>query len=269
MSNVKIVIPTLERYKTLKERTLKYLHECNIPKEQIYIFVASEHEREKYQCVCGIDYNYIIGERGKANISNFIIDYFDEDEKIFCLDDDITYIYKIDYINKKVKTNKITDLNNLINDSFEIMDKCNAKIFGFLIPSNDFWIATDKRNIKRKICLTGACFGMRIDKDCKITTYIDDLERSLFYWNKYNQSNISFTKYSFHTPAQWNEGGLFNERTKENYVDECKKLMTMYPNLVLDIKEKKKGKIPYTIRLKQIRQKENLDIYYNNENCYC
>ena len=263
---MRLVIPTLERYSTLKKRTLAYLEECNFPKDLIDIFVADEQELEKYKEVCG-DYNYIIGQRGKANISNFIMNHYADGTQIFCLDDDIEYIYNIDYIDKKVITKKVIQFHQLVLDSFEIMNKCGAKMFGFHVASNDNWLATDPRKIKRRICLTGASFGMVVDKECKIDTYIDDLERSLFYWNKYNNTNICFIKYSFKTPAQWNEGGLFKERTKDNYLDELNKLTDKYPDYILGVKEKKKGQVPFGIRLKQVRQKENLDIYYN-ENCY-
>ena len=43
----------------------------------------------------GNKYNLIVGEKGIKNIRNFMSKYFKENEKIFYIDDDISYIYEV------------------------------------------------------------------------------------------------------------------------------------------------------------------------------
>jgi hypothetical protein len=86
MKNIVVAIPTYNRYKILRDNTLKLLKQHNFnSKEFVYLFVANEEEAAKYKEVIDEnDYNQIIiGVPGMKNIRNFICNYFDLDQNIF------------------------------------------------------------------------------------------------------------------------------------------------------------------------------------------
>ena len=63
MIDYKIVVPTYQRYTFVKEKTLSFLERQNIPKENIYIFVANKEEEKKYlEELRG--YKIIVGRKG-------------------------------------------------------------------------------------------------------------------------------------------------------------------------------------------------------------
>jgi len=258
----RIAIPTYKRYNTLWDSTLNYLSSTNVPSECIDIFVASQDELEKYQRDReDNNYNWIIGKPGKAEISNFIMNYYPSGKCVVCLDDDIEYIYDIvlDMIDpevetRKIKRIKITDLNEYIITNFETAKITNSKLWGISVQSNDNWLI--KRSpVSYRIQVCGAFFGMIIDPTCRIHTCIDDAERSLYYWNKYS-NNLIFPRQSFFTKKQWNEGGLFEERTRAKYREDFTFLKDAYPEIVLDLEEKQVAKYKSPFKIKYTRNKK-------------
>lgn len=82
----KIAIPSYSRSDIIKNKTLNTLERFNIPKSLIYIFVV----QEEYDLYNSLDYNVIVGNKGLINQRKFIENYFNENELIICIDDDIT-----------------------------------------------------------------------------------------------------------------------------------------------------------------------------------
>ncbi len=92
-----IAIPSHNRSQIIKKKTLRFLQKHNIPKSDIYIFVTEEEIPAYEESLDG--YNICVGGEGIANQRMAISNFFDEDEFIVSIDDDLDDIYNF----KKVK----------------------------------------------------------------------------------------------------------------------------------------------------------------------
>ena len=97
----KIVIPSYNRVDKLKNTTLKLLERENIDKKIIYIFVANEEEYIKYKKEF-TDYNIIKGVIGLLAQIKFIENYFDKDDYLVRIEDDIENIFKNSHMGNAV-----------------------------------------------------------------------------------------------------------------------------------------------------------------------
>jgi cellulose synthase/poly-beta-1,6-N-acetylglucosamine synthase-like glycosyltransferase len=85
----KIVIPSYNRADTLATKTIPVLQRQKINPKDVYVFVANEDEKKKYQAALPEEYKsrLIVGVKGMKNIRNFINDYFPRGEQLFHMDD--------------------------------------------------------------------------------------------------------------------------------------------------------------------------------------
>ena len=81
MSDFVVAIPSYDRPKELKKKTLKMLDENKINKSIITIFVASDEQKKIYEAEIGTDYKIVVGIKGMVNIRNFITDYYPSKKK--------------------------------------------------------------------------------------------------------------------------------------------------------------------------------------------
>ena len=222
-----IAIPSFNRYDTIKKKTLKMLQQNNIPTDIITIFVATSEQKLLYEQELNNDYKIVIGVLGMANIRNFITDYYEEGQKLVCIDDDITSI-KLGNISGKLVT-KINNLNEIIINGFNLCKENDTALFG-LHPSNNC------RSLKSKNIITtdlkyiiGALYGVINDKSIKVSIdSAEDFQRSILYYKKYGKvvrmNNMSaFTQY-------YATGGMAsNGRTTEIDIIEKTKLCELFP----------------------------------------
>ncbi len=255
--NYNIVIPSYKRAEKLKSHTLELLKDFE--PDCINIFVANENELENYKNICGEQYNYIVGEGGKANIENIITNYFDDGELLIHLDDDIIDIFEVIKLNeKKFKRLKVDNLNTFFENAFIQMYKCNATMWGVALPTNDLWISNNKI-IKPSRLVSGQLFGIIHDKNNIITTLLDDVERSCYcFYNK--NDNLILGRYSIKVGKNWAKGGLETERTKESFIDAYNFIKDKYPDCCKEIKILDKPTCPIKIVWKSKRLNQ-----YSNE----
>ena len=139
----KLVIPSFKRHKTLKEKTLNYLSQTNIPSKNIFIYVANEEERIIYKDY--LDSNtyadIVVGKRGIPQQRNFIQKTHKIGEHIFMLDDDLKSIST--KVNNK-KLMQIEDLDDFINHAFNMCNRNKVRYFGTYPVDNPFFM---KNNI--------------------------------------------------------------------------------------------------------------------------
>jgi len=148
---MKIAIPSYRRYEQLGNKTLTFLKRMKgFAHEDITIFVANEYEYLRYVKLYP-DYHIVIGEKGISNIRNFIMNYYDKDEYIVSLDDDIDSLVSVqdkDYSDLFIRGKKELDRTGLtmwgvnpVRNSF-FMEKqkyvstnlkfCIGQLFGFI-----------------------------------------------------------------------------------------------------------------------------------------
>jgi len=222
---MKIVIPTYDRYNNFK--TLKFLEKNNIDKNNIYIFVSSEEQKNKYINVIGNEYNIIIGILGLVNQRNFITNYFEDKEILICMDDDIDDLLHYDNVN----------FIDWLNDCMNYLSNSEYGLLSISPSTNPFFHNEKNKknsntyNIGNYYCV-GAFFILKNDKELLLDNSIilEDLERSLLYKKKYI-SNIIYNKVLIKT-KYFGKGGLSSQRTKNNYLNSVNKLIYEYPSLL-------------------------------------
>lgn len=207
--------------------TLSFLEKNNIPPQDIYIFLANEDEKEKYISVYGDKYNWIVGVIGIGNQRNFITDYFEENEYILSMDDDIK-----DLIHKDNKP-----FLDWIKECIDYLQDNNVGLMSFCPSTNPFWFSEKVKQPSHKSFKCGNYLAVgvihiyRNHKELKLNIpFVEDYERSIMYHKKYGATARYFdilikTKY-------WASGGLSTERTMYSYLKNVYSFLYRHPNYV-------------------------------------
>jgi hypothetical protein len=179
MSNFKIVIPSYKRPLILYNKTLQILIDHGINPNIVYIFVADEEQLNIYRDVLPKEYKdrLVVAVAGMMNVRNFITDYFQEDDKLFNLDDDISEIYK--KVNDELVP--IDDLTAFINKGFQLCDLHGCNLFSIYPVANAYFM---KNVIDRGLlyCM-GGVWGNYNKRHLKVSVNDkEDFERSLIYF---------------------------------------------------------------------------------------
>ena len=211
MSNYRFAIPTYKRYQGLGEKTLKTLDKFGFDKDIIDIFVNNKEEYEIYKPLYP-DYNIIIGELGMRQIRQFIINYYDEGDKIIHMDDDITDIkMKNPKSWEKSSLEEIENLHQEIDLAFELCEKHNTVLWG-IYPCDNHMFMKNEPSTHLAFCV-GWMWGCIIDKevlklDCRTIGNYEDYERSIKVFKKYRsiiRLNYLCAKTKYNAP---NSGGM-------------------------------------------------------------
>lgn len=141
---MKIAIPSYKRYDELGQKTLTFLSGMKgFCQDDITIFVADAIEFNYYYERYNV-FNIVIGEKGIVNIRNFINQYYDKDEYIVCLDDDIEGLVSL--LHK--------DNSNLFIDAKREMDSLGLTLWGVNAVNNTFFMkGQDEITHNLKFCI--------------------------------------------------------------------------------------------------------------------
>ncbi len=158
----KLIIPSYKREEQLQEKTLKVLERYNIPPDKVYIFVANEEEKERYEkALANNKYNNIqlaVPTIGAAR--NYIEqEFFDEGEYIVSLDDDLTGIYR--WENEKTLVEVDDFEKELIIGGYEAMQREGSKCWGIYAAANPFFMSD---SYTTKLCyIIASCYGFIVE----------------------------------------------------------------------------------------------------------
>lgn len=133
MVKYRIAIPSYKRTDILQEKTLNYLHECNIDPSCIDIFVANKDEYSTYKENIPQELydNLIIGKLGYHNVKNIMAEYYPKNAPIIHFDDDVKKLMKLSHKEGKEVLEDFYQLNELIKFSLKQLKKYNASLLGF------------------------------------------------------------------------------------------------------------------------------------------
>lgn len=253
-SDIVYVIPSYKRKDVLIKKTLSVLEKYNIPKKDIYVFVANAQQKNEYKEVEDMGYKLIIAKKGVLGARNFIVDYFKEGQKIVSLDDDIRELVMM--VNKK-KTKVLPDLSSFIKGAFDELEKNNLQLGGIYPIDNPFFM---KKKISKDLrYIAGGLYFFINDKTQKINPKFhlgEDYARSIKSFIKYG-GVLRYNYISFKTQNYTKEGGLADARKgtikgEPPEVISKKALYKMYPDYIIPIE--KKGQ--FDIKLKKISSKD-------------
>ena len=239
----KIAIPSYDRAELLVKKTINTLSLLLDNFNNVFIFVSDKEQELQYKNVLKEKGHIIIGIKGMKEIRNFITDYFDENEKILYLDDDIDGFIK----KGKGNINK-EDFDSFVQRGFQEAENNNTKLFGIYPISNLLFmkdnITTDLRYI------VGCCYGVINDKEIKVTIDSgEDFERTILFYEKYG-SVVRFNYIAPKTVYWRKKGGMAATRTIETMKISCDYLVEKYPTLC-SLKIRKTGGLP-NIKFKSI-----------------
>ncbi len=236
--NFKIAIPSYKRSDILVDKTFNLLKNYNIPYDMIDIFVANEEEYYIYKKVLPNDINIIIGKKGIQHQRMFMSNYYDDDDRIVYLDDDIVKI------EKKINDKELIELNGdefmeVCKEGFDLCYKNNCKNWGVYPVHNPYFM---KHNVSTDLKYVIGCFcGVINDKECEVrsVSHGEDYERSIKYYVKYGRL-IRMNDYTIQT-KYFAKGGIdaeYDGKRAENIDKELNILQGLYPDL-MTIKQKK------------------------------
>ncbi len=233
----KIIIPTFKRHKTLKEKTLAYLMRTNVEVKNIYIYVASEEEKNIYQNYLDKNtYNKIIvGKRGIPQQRNFIQKTHPIGTKLFMIDDDIKKL------SEKISDKKIIELTNLdgfIRNAFNICAINKVRYFGTYPVDNPFFM---KKNVSFDLkYIVGNVIGIINNheilrdegKECKARANFTAGKESHEMTVKYFIADGGIGRFNFIAPTTeyWKgEGGHQVSRNAQGEKEATEWLLQKYP----------------------------------------
>jgi len=227
---MKIAIPSYKRSVIFRTKTLSTLLSNEIKIEDIFLFVGNQDEYDIYSKEL-IDYpelKIIIGEVGMVHIRNFMTNYFEENEIIIYLDDDLEMI-------KPIETKTLTQV---LDECIYYLSVSPYQLMGVPPTQNAFF---NKRRgfITGLYVIVGCMYISKNDKSLKVHTACgEDHERTLSSYVKYG-AVVRCCDLTVKTKP-FSAGGLnaADGRTYESYYSALTKLYYSYPQLIRLTKKK-------------------------------
>lgn len=216
----KIIICSYNRLELLKTKTLNFIKnnfKSNVP---VYIFTP-QYDDYFNEFIEDDQIKIILTKKGLSNARNHVIDYFEEDEQLLFLDDDIDDIIKYDPAIK---------IDNEFKRSFKLMEKNKIKL-GSINPTSNKYFSNGDYKYGLYFCI-GCCYMLINDKQIlDIKDELEDYERSIVYYKKY-QSNFRNDRLFIKTKYN-QKGGMYSVARNTNRTKRAIELFCIYPNYVL------------------------------------
>ena len=176
---MKYVIPSYKRYEQLQLKTLRFLNSHQIKNEDIFIFVrVDDDDLVNYHKLKEDGYNIVtsIGIEGIGNTHNYITEYFEENEFICEIDDDL-----IDIVDKD--KNSIVSLEEEIEQMTTIMKHENINYCGLYSVNNSMFMNQSNHFTTDLRYSLGIFRLRRICKDIVLETqFSEDFENNILYY---------------------------------------------------------------------------------------
>jgi hypothetical protein len=146
-----IAIPSYDRVEFLKNKTINLLEKNNIPKDIVYIFVANDNEKKKYENAMPGYKIIVVPVNGILQTRNYITKYFPEGQKLVHFDDDIEEVLEKVNKDKKCREMKKVNLHEFIEKAFIEMEMRKLSMWGINPVNNPFFlgynVSTDLRYV--------------------------------------------------------------------------------------------------------------------------
>tara|TARA_R110000822_G_scaffold94231_1_gene216219 strand:- start:255 stop:1724 length:1470 start_codon:yes stop_codon:yes gene_type:complete len=215
--NYSVCIPSHKRSDIIEDKVLSFLQKHNIPKEQIYIFVAPE-EIETYSSKLP-SYQIVEGENGIGKQREKISDYFEQNHFIVTIDDDVCEIMDHGKL--------ILNLDIFIKDAFHLLLDNQLTLAG-VYPVNNEFFTKDTITTDLRFCI--GQFKIFINKkqlEKRDYNLLEDYENSIKHYC-YGGGVLRFNYITLKANYNSGKGGLKEYRTTERKLYEVKKFVEEY-----------------------------------------
>lgn len=253
--NYFIAIPSYRRASICNNQTLTTLHNFNIPKQIINVFVVEE-EYQEYLAILNPEYynQIIVGSKGLIAQREFIESYYPNGVSIVSLDDDVKSI--------DLTLTNFPDLNSFFLQAFQDLKTYNAFIWGVYPVFNPFFRQSKTYLSTELKFIVGAFYGFINRKSLFSTTSFnfnkDDVERTLKYF-LYDGIVLRYNKIGFSTKYYGNDGGglgVLSER-KDDIKRSAIYLQNQYDNFC-NLKIRKNGMYEVSLKHKNIKDENGV-----------
>ena len=251
----KIAIPSYKRAGQKQFKTIKYLNSIGVKRDTIYLFVHKK-EYEDYLKLYNkvakvIPVEYETNEGGIVRIHNYITRYFPEGQKLLCMDDDVSGIYRsIPSVDGKYKKEKLTKktFKSFTNKHFKLLGDNNISLCGLYPVDNSMFMDNQKKFNYGNEWVMGCCYftlnkrEIILNEECWCK---EEVQRSILHF-----PSLRSNKYCFRT-TYYAPGGITATGRNDEVEKECAtKLFEMYPDNFTKIFQRKNGK--WDLKLKKI-----------------
>ena len=219
-SRFRIAIPSYKRAETLLNKTLRVLQKYEVRSDLIDVFVATEAERKEYRRVLGPDIRLVVGVVGINKQREFIHDYYEEGQRILCIDDDVSAL-------KSVYT---VPFDVLVDAFFDFAESRGCRLWG--VHPNDHGLQLADRAVLGLSFIIGSFFGMcnwRGSSYPNPTT--EDFTRSILAYEM-DGAVVRFDGVGPTTRYFSEPGGLQEYRTAARQDREMRELVATWPEHV-------------------------------------
>ena len=228
--SIKIAIPSHNRTNIT---TLELLSE--FPREDIYIFVNDEEQRNKYKEVHKFLNVIQSNTKGIQQARNYILDFFGNDTEVLMLDDDIEKFLTLEggvknfKIQKKLNEMTNTQVKEFVEKGFEVARKNNVKLWGIYPVENPFYMSAKLDN---KGFIIGSFSGIIVD-DIRMDNNLqlkEDYDYTLQHIIK-NKKVMRYNNYTMKIKHYSNAGGVVDLRNEKQDMEQrcCDYLLKKYP----------------------------------------
>tara|TARA_R110000851_G_scaffold13031_9_gene44823 strand:+ start:2479 stop:3234 length:756 start_codon:yes stop_codon:yes gene_type:complete len=173
---MKYVIPSYGRSKILQEKTLKYLDSMEIDRSDVYVFIREDDtDYEGYEGLSGINLE-AIDIKGIGETHNYITTYFEADEFIVEIDDDLENI--VDNERKPIESFK-----KICIQMKEKMEEVGASYGGTYSVANPMFMSNCDEYTTSLSYMLGCIRFRFVRKEIKVeTNYAEDMENIILHF---------------------------------------------------------------------------------------
>ena len=230
MDNLVFAIPSLGRSERIKDCSISTLTRLQVEPSRIYIFVANEEEKNKYE-VAVPDVKVVVGELGIGKQRRFINEYFPSGYRIVSMDDDISLVKKCG--SKVVPLEG--DLVQYASRAYDLCDSLGVRLWGIPDTANGMFMKDDAVHGLR--CCAGGFYGeYSQETECQSERdHCEDMDKLLKHYTKYG----GIVRFNNLGPKQkrYSGGGVVQhlggiEERLAIYESEALDLCATYPGLI-------------------------------------
>jgi hypothetical protein len=238
-----VAIPSYRRATTLRDKTLKVLHDYKIPRNRIHVFVADKDEAASYRATLDpATYGHLhIAEPGMAAVRNFITRFFPVGKPIFNVDDDIRGFLEWSPTARRHER-PLRDLSSAITAGFATARRTGYRLFGFYAVPNGFFMKGGPPSTDLKYII-GSVWGILNPGPAALTVTIDDKEDYLRSVIMYilDGGVLRFNNIAPQSAYYKEAGGMQETRTLRRIDASARAMVRAFPDLVTLNLTKKSG----------------------------